>query len=162
MPLDAVKSSYIPHGLNTQWSSVSSVFEEGLWSRSARKKLEELSNLPQNWNSYGSRPVQQGAIETVANLLSDLAKISMPEPQIFPVSGGGIQLEWKNSQCELEIEVLPDKSIEYLIVDKDGNMHEGQIPKYYNLVEIACLTNWFSSEKPSINDLSNVYAPTFR
>lgn len=157
MPLDT--TGYIPNGLNTQWSAVSSFFEEGLWLRSARKKLEELAALPQNWNSYGSRPIQPEAIETTANLLSDLAKIKMPEPQIFPVSGGGIQLEWENSKCELEIEVLPDKSIEYLIVDEEGNMHEGQMPQY-NLIELACLTNWFVSERSSIDDLSNVYAPT--
>lgn len=159
MPLDAIPS-HIPNALNTQWSSVSSFFEERLWSHSLRKKLGELTNLPENWNSYGSRRIQQEAIETTAKLLSDLVKIDMPEPQIFPVSGGGVQLEWENAKCELEIEILPDRSIEYLIVDEQGDMHEGKLPQYNNFVEVACLTNWFMSEKSSINDLLNVYAPT--
>jgi hypothetical protein len=159
MPFDATPS-YVPKGLNTQWSSVSSVFEENLWSRAAQKKLEELSKLPENWNSYGSQPIQPDAIEVTAKLLSDLVKLKMPEPQIFPVSGGGIQLEWENSKCELEIEILPNKSVEYLIVDEDGMMHEGQVPQY-NLIEIACLTEWFKKEKQSIRDLSSVYVPTF-
>lgn len=159
MPLDATPN-YVPNNLNTQWSSVSSLFEELSWSRSARKKLEALSSLEENWNSYGSRPIQPEARELTAKLLSDLVKTDMPEPQIFPVSGGGIQLEWENSRCELEIEVLPDKSIEYLIVDEEGRMCEGKILQYNNFVEVACLTKWFTNEKSSIDDLLNVYAPT--
>ncbi|MGI8640406.1 MAG: hypothetical protein ACR2MG_10745 [Pyrinomonadaceae bacterium] len=155
MPLDAIPS-YVPENLDTQWSSVSSFFEERWWW----KKLEELSSLKEDWDSYGSRPIQPEARELAAKLLSDLVKTDMPEPQIFPVSGGGIQLEWENLKCELEIEVLPDESIEYLIVDEEGKMYEGKIPQYNNFVEVACLTKWFKSEKPSINDLLNVYVPT--
>lgn len=161
MPLDAVHN-YMPQNSSTQWSSVSSVFEENLWSRSARKKLEELSKLPENWNSYGSPAIDQKVIEVTANLLSDLAKLQMPEPEIFPVSGGGIQLEWENSNCGLELEILPNKSIEYLIIDNEGKMLEGQISQYNHIFEIACLTDWFTNEKSSINELCRVYAATYR
>ncbi len=43
-----------------QWSAVSSILEDNTWKRSAQKKLEKLSKLPKNWNSYGSVPVQKG------------------------------------------------------------------------------------------------------
>jgi hypothetical protein len=160
MPLDATPN-YFPISVNTQWSSVSTFFEGRSWLRSAQEKLEELSKLPENWNSYGSRPIQSGAIETAANLLSDLIKINMPEPKIFPVSGGGIQLEWENSKCEFELEIMPDKSIEYLIVDEKGEMHEGKLPRYNKLIDVIPLTNWFIKEKNTINDISNIYAPSF-
>ena len=160
MPFDATPINYAPQR-DTQWSAVYRVFEDRSWLNSARNKLQELSKLPENWNTYGSRPIQPEAIEVTAKLISDLIKLGMPEPHIFPVSGGGIQLEWENSKCELEIEVMPNKSIEYLVVDTEGEMHEGQLPQYNNFSDILPLTDWFIREKTSINDLSNFYAPSF-
>lgn len=158
MPLD----SAIIDQRETQWSGVYRIFEDRSWLSSARRKLEELSKLPENWNTYGSRPIQAEAIETTAKLISDLIKLRMPEPNIFPVSGGGIQLEWENSNCELEIEIMPDKSIEYLIVDTEGEIHEGQLPQYNNSLDIFPLTDWFTKKKSSITDLSaNIYASSF-
>lgn len=161
MPLDGHSLNY-PNLPSTQWSNVSSVFEENLLSVAAQEKLKELKSLPENWDSYGSSPINQDAIELTASLLADLAKISIPSPMIIPVHGGGIQLEWQKANGELEIEILPNKTIEYLVVDEKGNMSEGQLPQNAHIAEIACLTNWFMTDKPNINNLSHIYVASHR
>lgn len=155
MPLDATPN--IPKMPTTQWSGVSPIIEQKLWSPSARKRLKELAALPVNWDGYGSNSIEQAVIEIAQNLLSDFAKLNMPEPKILPVPGGGIQLEWDNAGVELEVEILTDETIEYLIVDKEGKMHEGQMSQYPKVIEIAGFTRWFTSERPCINNLSNIY-----
>jgi hypothetical protein len=145
---------------SAQWSPVSFILEDKSWQRSAQRKLAELSKLPENWNSYGSPPVQQGALELAANLIPELVKLDMPEPEIFPVSGGGIQLEWKNSERELEIEVRSNKTIEFLLVEDDGEMYESHLPQNNTPFEITTLIQWFKTGKISPNQLMSIYALT--
>ncbi len=78
----------------------------------------------------------------------------------MPVSGGGIQLEWAGPVSEIEIEVLPDRSIHYLIVDSIEETIEGRIVETGNVAELTPLTCWFLSEKKSVKDLVT-HARTF-
>lgn len=101
---------------------------ERSWLHLAESKISELSKLPENWDSYGSRAIQQAAIEQASALLVKLANQNLPQPDIFPVPGGGIQLEFQQESRELEIEILPDGLTEYLTVNEDGEMLEDSIP----------------------------------
>jgi hypothetical protein len=143
----------IPSTLDTQWSRVSSVFEQPLWSNNMQKKLRVLLGLNSNWDSYGSPSVSPAAVETSLAILGNISRLNMPEPQVFPVSGGGIQFEWENDKCELEIEIRPDKKVEFLIVDSEGGMLEGPIYRPDDPAQIGCLTHWFIEQKDSVNDL---------
>ncbi|MEJ7859995.1 MAG: hypothetical protein WKF90_00015 [Pyrinomonadaceae bacterium] len=136
-----------------QWSSVTAVAvaASSSWLRRAQQKLRELSELRDNWDSYGSRPIQQKASETAAELLTETAKFGLPEPQIFPVPGGGLQLEWDNAKCELELGILPDGEMEFLITDSKGEMLENRISPSW-MGEIYRLANWFVNQRDSIND----------
>ncbi|MGH9833350.1 MAG: hypothetical protein ACREBD_11345 [Blastocatellia bacterium] len=132
-----------------QWSGVTSLREASLWLLTALRKIAELAKLQENWDSYGSRPIQGAAIERTIELLRELSKFDLPLPQIFPVPGGGIQLEWQNAKCELEIEVRSDGSVEFLIVDEEGKMREGPITPD-TLTEIYRLAHWFKREQSSV------------
>lgn len=98
------------------------------WLRAAQRKISELARLAENWDSYGSRPIQGAAIKQASDALGYLSSLNLPPPQIFPVPGGGLQLEFEQSGRELEIEFLPDGSTEYLQIASDGEMREGSIP----------------------------------
>lgn len=137
-----------------QWSGVTAVAvaTSSSWLRRAQQKLKELSELRDNWDSYGSRPIQQKASETAAKLLTETAKVRLPEPQIFPVPGGGLQLEWDNAKGELELEILPDGEIGFLIVDKENEMLEGRLSPNWS-DEIYRLAQWFQNNKGSVNQL---------
>jgi hypothetical protein len=138
----------MPNFFEAQWSGVTPLFvsKANHWLRSALEKISELARLPENWDSYGSRPIQQPAIEQAANLVACLSKLDPPYPQIFPVPGGGIQLELQQGQRELELEILPDGSIEYLLVAEGGEMLEGSIPSS-SRGDIYRLAYWLQGEQ---------------
>jgi len=132
---------------NVQWNSVTPLEGVDLWLRSAQRKLTALTRLRADWDGYGSPPVQAGAIARVADLLAVLAKLDLPNPELFPVPGGGLQLEFRQGNRELEIEIRPDSSIEYLLVENGTDMREGEVrsePDYFPGVmgEIPLLAFW--------------------
>lgn len=113
---------------NAAWSCATPVARSTPWLRAAQQKISELARLAENWDSYGSRPIQSSAIEQASKAIEYLSDISLPPPQIFPVPGGGLQLEFEQDGRELEIEFLPDGSTEYLMIASNGEMREGSIP----------------------------------
>ncbi len=123
-----VRRTNLPDFFDTQWSGVTPLSEASLWLRSAQRKISTLAQLPENWDSYGSPAIHQAAIEQAAEVLACLSDLDLPDPHIVPVPGGGIQLELQQEKRELEIEILPDGSIEYLLVAERGEMKEGAIP----------------------------------
>ena len=129
-----------PSSFDTQWGGVTPLSRATQWLRSAQRKISELAQLAENWDGYGSRPVQQPAIEQAADILACLSNLDLPNPQIFPVAGGGLQLEFQQDPRELEIEILPDGSIEFLML-KDGEMREGSIP-YGSRGDLYRLAYW--------------------
>ena len=158
---DLPVARYFPGKLDTQWSQVTSLFDQSLWTRAAQWQVEKLSMLSENWNSYGSPSISLQARRETLLLLPILGKLQMPEPKIFPVSGGGVQLEWKNKSCELELEVLPNGSIEFLAVDSVDGMFEDKISENNNVAEFARITAWFLNEKKTVGELANTYALSY-
>lgn len=68
-------------------------------------RLQELQQLRPGWDSYGGSPISAVAIEnSLTILIAALAK-GAPVPAIVPTSTGGVQLEWHNSRCDLELEI---------------------------------------------------------
>jgi hypothetical protein len=153
MALDYTPINYYSQMNAAQWSGVTAVAAaSSSWLRRAQQKLKELSELTENWDSYGSRPIQQKASETAAELLTETANFGLPEPQIFPVPGGGLQLEWESAKRELELEILPDGEIEYLIVDREGKMRENKISPSW-MDEIYRLVSWFKNSNAGVDKL---------
>ncbi len=137
-----------------QWSGVTTVAAaaSSSWLRRAQQKLRELSMLQANWDSYGSRAIEPDALEVAAELLEAVAQFGLFEPQIFPVPGGGLQLEWESAKRELELEILPNGEIEILIVDTAGNMRESKIsPNWAG--EIYSLVSWFKNPNAGVDKL---------
>jgi hypothetical protein len=150
-PITAVAPAqfYSPdRNFKTQWSEVTSCFDQALWSRSANRKLDALQEC-----------VSAETIKIGRSILVDLAKLRMPAPAIVPVSGGGIQFEWSKSEVELEIEILPDQTIEYLVTESNATMTEGPVESHNGIAELAGLTSWFLSGG-KLDDRIGEYAGT--
>jgi hypothetical protein len=81
--------------------------DEPDWLLPALKSIVELGSLPDNWNSYGARPVTVHAIVGVLNLLSLIMTEATPLPAFVPTRRGGIQVEWHAGGIDVEIEVSP-------------------------------------------------------
>ena len=113
--------------------------------RESIEVLKEIACYGENWDSYGSCPIEEDVLCTAKELLFSLEP-AMPSPTVVPVSGGGIQLEWQVDGRELEIEFHPDSTIEFLKVNEDETMEEGEIPAG-DSVHLSHLLKWLSADQ---------------
>jgi hypothetical protein len=72
------------------------------------RELDELLELPANWDTYGGEPVDIRAASAAAQLLVNLLSNGVPPPRMVPTSEGGIRLEWYRSGLELQIDLVSE------------------------------------------------------
>lgn len=92
--------------------------------------ITQLAQSEHDWDGYGSAPIQQEAVATAIEILKATDVVGPPTPRIGPVTGGGLQFEWSVGGRELELEVLPDGSLEWVKTDDDGVMSDGELPRF--------------------------------
>ena len=113
--------------------------------------LDELEQLPQNWDTYGSDPIHPASLYKARALVANIGINTLPTPQVIPVSGGSIGLVWKLGRKELELEVKPDGAIEYLRTvgrptqANRNAMNTGQVGNDY-IRDVRLLIKWLASE----------------
>ena len=101
------------------------------WHHDALQSVTKLVSLQNNWDGYRSPPIDPLAVCKSIALLDAIKNYEMPAPEVCPVSGGGIGIAWRLHNRELEIEILPDGSAEYLTVEgEEGQKRtvEGSLP----------------------------------
>lgn len=84
-------------------------------------RLEELSRLPANWDSYDADPISKNALDRARELLLTL-RAALEESlgdafipvNIAPIADGGVQLEWEQGGSYLEVELSTESEIGYL------------------------------------------------
>ena len=87
-------------------------------------------------------------MEAAAHIISLLSLHNPPLPHITPVPGGGVQFEWECFGRALEIEVLPDGTIEVLVVADDGRTTEAQLSEPHK--QLPRLIHWLTSSNASV------------
>ncbi len=112
---------------HAQWSSVTPQSSVSLWHRRVLGSVLRLGYLPESWDTYGSPRLQNAAKERASELIALLAQSDPPLPNVSPVPGGGVQFEWEFRGRALEIEVLPDGTIEFLAIVENGAAVEGAL-----------------------------------
>lgn len=95
--------------------------------RASLRRIGELERLDENWDGYGSPRLKPTALARAVRLLILSDAHDAPLPFIGPVSGGGIQIEWSTATRELELEILPNGTLEYVKVDEAGHMVDDQL-----------------------------------
>lgn len=113
---------------NAQWSDVVVLIDGFSLGQSLTvRKLRELLSLPHDWDSYGSRPPTFVAVNRALQVVLEITLDVFLLPRIFPVPGGGVQLEWRSGRRELEIEIDDCGSVEYLKVEQGTPVEEGNL-----------------------------------
>ncbi len=84
--------------------------------------FQSWGSVPKDWNTYGSPPIAQRAIQAAHRLLETGRIQGAPVPQIVPTSDGGIQFEWHLPGRRLEIEIDEEGTMEYFYVDATGEI----------------------------------------
>lgn len=119
------------------------VFGMNEWQVEALKRLAGLTNLPANWDTYGSIPISDPVLDAATELVRGASFDAAPIPRVVPVSGGGVQLEWSKGSRELDIQVTPELKFE--IVARDGEwIEEGAAPAL-NAASMSLLLSWLES-----------------
>ena len=95
--------------------------------RPSIERLAEFAALSPNWDSYGGLPSTPRAVSTATELLVLLADhLPNLNPDrlvpyaVAPISDGGVQLEWRGPQLEIEVELGPLGRLGYLLIDRRG------------------------------------------
>jgi hypothetical protein len=71
--------------------------------------LGELTQLDDNWDSYGALRPTTKAIHGAITLVMDLFEEGTPIPDVFPMPNGNLQIEWSCFGLDLEIEVISNR-----------------------------------------------------
>ena len=56
------------------------------WLTEVRQRLEDLLALPENWDSYGGRPISHNRVAATLSVLSEVMSEDSPVPTIVPCS----------------------------------------------------------------------------
>jgi len=114
---------------SSQWNLVAPqlgiISEDG-----SLQRLIDVLRLGPDWDGYGSPPPSEKAGEAVLGVLRESAtqaRLPRFSTRVFPIGGGGIQVEWHLKGRDLEIAIDPDGSATYLAAEGDA-MSEGELP----------------------------------
>lgn len=92
--------------------------------RPSLRRLAEMATLERDWDSYGADPPSAVAVTTatgfILHVVEQLGELAGERVKPFAVApfDGGVQLEWRGSQAEVEIDVDSAGELSYLYVDK--------------------------------------------
>src|SRR5436309_3267378 len=87
------------------------------------------------------------ALSKAIRLLDALRDFELPTPEVCPVTGGGIGIAWQVQRRELELEILPDGSVQSLMVERDAEdptTTETRLPSNPTAT-IQRLANWLNN-----------------
>jgi hypothetical protein len=88
----------------------------------ARERLDDVAQLPDDWDSYGAaRPTVRATSvghELLTMLWRRLANSIGEEAvpwMIAPIADGGVQIEWRGGNRAIEVEVSPVGQLNFLV-----------------------------------------------
>jgi hypothetical protein len=110
---------------------------EPAWFYGTLSRLQQLSQLMENWDSYGGRRPHDDAMVTALGLLARLLRHDSAPPVIVPTSEGGVQLEWHQAGRELEVRVGPTAEISAFRFDEAAG--QGATLDHISLSDLAPL-----------------------
>jgi hypothetical protein len=103
--------------------------------RPAFQRLDDLSKLEHDWDTYGALPLTANALELAETTMRKVVKAlgkSLPERvapyTVMPIADGGVSIEWRGPMADLELDIGPSGALSYLIierVDEDRRFEEG-------------------------------------
>jgi hypothetical protein len=79
------------------------------WIGPILRAVFRLESLPRNWDSYGAIPVQRRHTEAVLDFLGLVMTDDVELPEVVPLGDGGLQLEWRRD--DLEVDFISDDEL---------------------------------------------------
>ncbi|MFN8632478.1 MAG: hypothetical protein U0893_01400 [Chloroflexota bacterium] len=92
------------------------------------RRLDDLASLHDDWDSYGgaaptakSLAVARDLLVTLDALLASQTDCKVKLLHLGPLPTGGVQIEWRHAEVEVEVEVDPHGELSYLLVERQGD-----------------------------------------
>jgi hypothetical protein len=120
--------------------------EEQSYRRRLQNALDDLENLPPNWNGYGAEIIDRDIIESARRVVDQLPTDMVEPPKVVPMTRGRLQFEWHRGSRSLELEFETPESIHFLKWDSDRRIDDENVIATADVEEITRLMNWFASE----------------
>jgi hypothetical protein len=99
--------------------------EPPLWLPEVLAKINEISRLKENWDSYGAKRIDPRCIDAANSLLRGVLDSSTPKPSVVPANRGGVQLKWHRGGIDLEIEIeSPPRMNVFFADEQEGTQEE--------------------------------------
>ena len=112
--------------------------------RPAFARLDELAKLERDWDSYGALPLTSTALDHAAEILRNAAKRfgehlseRVAPYTVMPIADGGVSLEWRGANSDLQLDVGPSGALSYLLIDRRES--ERRFEEGYDLTDREAL-----------------------
>lgn len=102
------------------------------------RQLRELGQLGPNWDSYDGLAIDAAAVKAATGLVERVLNAYAHNHDdavpwaVLPVPDGGIELIWKAHGTELQLDISPDGSPSYLLIENVGH---GFTPEWEHFTE---------------------------
>jgi hypothetical protein len=90
------------------------------WVEPVVRQLADLEQLPPGWDSHGGRAVTRHHSTRALNFLGQVMADNTLIPAIVPLADGGLQLEWRSPELEVDL-ISDDETDEPLLLVTDGH-----------------------------------------
>jgi hypothetical protein len=93
-------------------------------------RLETLLELNAGWDGADAHSIDPEPLVVAGRLIAQAISAGLPEPELFPVPDGGVQVEWRAGPVELELEIEPGHSAIVFVCDDEqtGQQIDGELP----------------------------------
>jgi hypothetical protein len=108
--------------------------------------LDDLRNLPADWNGYGAAPIDRRIIRGAEDFLLGLPGDAAPTPKVVPMTRGRLQLEWHRGNRSLELEFETADQLHYLKWDPAEGAEEEDVIPIGDRDAALALLRWFVAE----------------
>jgi hypothetical protein len=106
------------------------------WLKPTIQALQDLLQLPENWDGYGAVQVREQLAQQALMMLADVMENDAPAPSVVPLSDGGVQVEWHRRGLNLEIEFPADEAPSFYYYEDDTGLEgEGQVFRGYERIQ---------------------------
>ena len=103
----------------------------------AIREAGRLTALPKGWNSYRAEPISPEAARRATGFLTGaLSEIPhLIAPTVVPTVRGGIQLEWRRQNVDVEIEFRADGPASWCAEDREtGKTEEAGVARHASVI----------------------------
>lgn len=131
-PFEAPVSTLVPLIRLNEAAREEDVQADPRWRlRGVLERLNAMERLGPNWDSYESQPPSADARSKARDLIWDVVgqffgtvDLHAIPFTVVPLSGGGVQVEWRGANNSIEVEVGPCDRFGYLLAKGHGPNRE--------------------------------------